>query len=96
MKLKLFSLSGVFFWFLIWAMFIIICFYSILDTLQTQVLLELGLKEGNPILCFFMSFCGFKAIVISKILTCGFLFITLLCVQIFQSRGYNKNVGNKS
>jgi len=68
-------------WYLIWTLFIIICLYSALDAYQTKILLELGLTEANPILFFFMKSIGFKAIVIIKTLTCGFLFITLLLVK---------------
>lgn len=68
-------------WYLIWALFIIICLYSALDAYQTKVLLSFGLTEANPILCFFIKFLGFKAIAIIKILTCSFLFITLLLVK---------------
>ena len=49
---------------LIWTMFIVIVFYNIVDVVQTKMLINLGVGEGNPMLKYLIDLTGKWEIII--------------------------------
>ena len=82
--------------FIIWLLFVVVCLYSVIDTIQTYWLFNLGFSEANPILLFFIGLFGgnLQAIIIVKIIVLTLLGFMLLLRQKLTNKHciINKNI----
>ena len=68
--------------YLIWAMFGVICLYQWVDGYQTWLLLHLGATESNPIVGFFIEEFGIAwGLFVPKLLAVIYHGICLRCYQ---------------
>jgi hypothetical protein len=63
---------------MLWILFSIIVIFNALDVYQTWLLLETGLSEANPLLCYFINRYGF----FMGVIPVKAVFLSLLAVGI--------------